>query len=95
MLAFAAKHANLVKSYVDYRENLISDSEMQDYLSSQVSENLEELYNVIPKDFTWHLETYKKELSVNVIRKILRMKKIEISKHRMPDSDILISKRPL
>lgn len=87
-MAFAAKHANLVKSYVDYRENLISDSEMQDYLSSQVSENLEELYNVIPKDFTWHLETYKKELSVNVIRKILRMKKIEIPKQRMPDSDI-------
>jgi DNA adenine methylase len=39
--------------------------------------------------FNFNIENFIKEIKVNLIRKIKRMKELEILKSKLPDSDIL------
>ena len=88
MLMFTSKCSDLVEAYVKFRNNCVDENEMQKILYREINENWEQLQRGIPEEFTWLVDDYRNELNINVVRKILRMKKIELSKQIMPQSDI-------
>lgn len=88
MLMFVDQHRILVDLYLRYRNNELVDNDVKSQISDFLIEYGQELNDILPNNAIWHHETYKKELTTNIVRKILRMKKIESEKGTMPDSDI-------
>lgn len=87
MLKHVDSNRGIVDWYIQFRDGKINEGGICERLRSHVKEKWEELSAVI-KEFPWHEKEYKAELDKNLIRKILRMYKIETEKQRMPDSDI-------
>lgn len=88
MLNFVDKHKELCALYIEYRNDKLTEKEIRAVLSDFVSQHLDELNQVVSDNICWHRKIYARELSKNLVRKILRMKKIELERHIMPDSDV-------
>lgn len=88
MLNFVAEHKELCALYIEYRNNNLTEKEVKVALSDFVSLHLDELNKVVSENISRHRNLYAKELSKNLIRKVIRMKKIEHERHIMPDNDI-------
>ena len=88
MLAFVAGHRELVEHYLAFRREAISEVGMQRLLLSHIASHLGELEAVVPEELVWHRDVFREELNVNVVRKIMRMRKIERSKREMPVEDV-------
>ena len=88
MLSFVSGHQELVGHYLEFRREAISEAGMQRLLLSHIASHLAELESVLPEEFVWHREVFREELNVNVVRKIMRMRKIERSKREMPFEDV-------
>ena len=87
MLDYVKNNGILVELYLQFREGKISAEEISRNLRDHIKSNNSVLMEII-KDFPWHENTFQKELDKNVIRKFIRMHKIEQEKQRMPDSDV-------
>lgn len=87
MLMYVKEHSELVEWYLELREGKVDESQMRMRISDFLQSEWNELLSIIDK-FPWHKEDFKKELMKNVVRKILRMHKIEREKQIMPNDDI-------
>ncbi len=86
----AGKHKYLfLELYKKYSTNKITDSVLINNLSKFISENSEEFKGMFSTIFNFNTENFMKEIRKNLIRKIKRMKDLEIKKHKLLDSDIL------
>ena len=88
MLAFVAGHRELVEHYLAFRREAISEAGMQRLLLAHIASHQKELEAVVPEELVWHRDVFREELNVNVVRKIMRMRKIERSKREMPVEDV-------
>lgn len=87
MLSYVKSNRELVDLYIQLRDGQISEDEICKRLRSYIQNKWIDLSFVV-REFPWHEREYRKELDKNLIRKILRMHKIEQEKQRMPNSDI-------
>jgi DNA adenine methylase len=88
MLSYVDKHRELVSLYLEYRKGLYTELTFKAILTDHISQNTPALEAVLPASFIWHRNLYKEELQKNLIRKLIRMKKIEQERHTMPDEDV-------
>ena len=88
LLSFSEGENEIFNLYIDFRNNKNSEKYVKEFINNFISENKEILDAVIPKKFKWHREVFIKEIRLNLSRKILRMKKIEVERNIMPDEDV-------
>lgn len=88
MLRYVSNHTELQELYFSYRKEEIDTDAVKKKLINHLVDNKKELDSVIPGDIKWHRDTYEKELKVNLVRKVLRMYKLEKEKGIMPNSDV-------
>lgn len=88
MLKFVTKHRCLCEKYVDYRENILSEDEIKILVYDFIENNSDKLNNVLNLKFEWYRDVYFNELKKNLVRKMVRMKKIEKEKQIMSPNDI-------
>lgn len=88
MLKYVNAHKELVNLYLNYRKNKVNDAELKALLIEHVDENKLSIKAVLPASFIWHESLYFAELKKNLVRKLVRMRKIEQERHLMPDDDI-------
>lgn len=88
VLSFSEKENDLFCLYDDFRNDIKNEKQVKDYINQYIIEKNESLENLISKDFSWYRDFFIKEIKTNLSRKILRMKKIELERSKMPDEDI-------
>ena len=88
VFSFATDHmAELSSIYRQYREGGISDKEVKDLLCRFIDGHFQALTGCL-RSMRLDDVRYKAELERNVVQKFRRMKKIELTRHIMPDSDL-------
>lgn len=78
-----------IEFYKKYSENKITETVLTNILFEFILKHSEEFNGMFSKIFNFNIENFTKEIKKNLIRKIKRMKVIEIKKHKLPDNDIL------
>lgn len=85
---FFHRHSYLMDKYKQYRENSINDTQLKNYLIRFCEKNSHEIIANLDIEFSRYAGIVIDELEKNLIRKLKRMKTIELSKQMMPDKDI-------
>lgn len=75
--------------YKKYSENKITETILTKSLFEFILKHSEEFNGMFSTAFNLNIENFIKEIKKNLIRKVKRMKELEIKKHKLPDSDIL------
>lgn len=88
MLNYASTHTDLCERYVKYRQEKLSDAKLKTIILDHLNKNCITLDKILSQAFLWHRDIYRSELQKNVVRKMMRMKKLEKEKGIMPDTDI-------
>lgn len=88
MLSYVKEHPELQDTYYAYREEKISDNQVKEVLIEHLNQNRGALDSIIPRPLCWHHDVFHNELRINLVRKVLRMRKLEKEKGIMPSSDV-------
>lgn len=78
-----------IRLYKSYSINKIDIAQVTNELFEFILKHSDEFNGMFSSIFNFNIENFIKEIKKNLIRKIKRMKKIEIKKHKLPDSDII------
>jgi DNA adenine methylase len=78
-----------IKTYKNFSENQITETKLKDILFEFILKNAEQFNGMFSTIFNFNIENFIKEIKVNLIRKIKRMKELEQLKSKLPDNDIL------
>ena len=78
-----------IKLYKDYSSNRIDDTELKDILFEFIIKHADQFNGMFTTIFNFNIENFIKEIKINLIRKIKRMRVLEHEKHLLPDKDIL------
>lgn len=78
-----------IEKYRQYSENMIDDTAIKNWVTSFVLKHSIEFNGMFDTTFNVNIENFLKELRKNIANKMKRMKKIEIERGILPDSDIL------
>lgn len=78
-----------IKTYKSFSENQITESKLKDILFEFILKNAEQFNGMFSTIFNFNIENFIKEIKVNLVRKIKRMKELELLKSKLPDNDIL------
>lgn len=78
-----------IKTYKNFSENRITETKLKDILFEFILKNAEQFNGMFSTIFNFNIENFIKEIKVNLIRKIKRMKELEQLKSKLPDNDIL------
>ncbi len=78
-----------VDIYKKYSHNLIDETKLKDILFEFILSHAEQFNGMFSAIFNFNIENFIKEIKINLIRKIKRMKGIEAAKEKLPDNDIL------
>lgn len=80
-----ANSSFFIKLYKDYSSDRLDEQELKDILFEFIQKHADQFNSM----FAFNIENFIKEIKINLIRKIRRMKEIERKKHLLPDKDIL------
>jgi len=78
-----------IKNYKKYSQNIIDDERLKKIFFDFISKNTKQFKGMVSTIFDFNAENFIKEIKINLIRKIKRMKELEKMKNRLPDNDIL------
>ncbi len=78
-----------IKTYKKFSENQITETKLKDILFEFILKNAEQFNGMFSTIFNFNIENFIKEIKVNLVRKIKRMKELELLKSKLPDNDIL------
>ncbi len=78
-----------INLYKGYSENKIDITKLTNELFEFILKHSEEFNGMFSTIFNFNIENFIKEIKKNLIRKIKRMKELEIKKQKLPDDDIL------
>lgn len=78
-----------IKTYLSFSENQITETKLKDILFEFILKNAEQFNGMFSTIFNFNIENFIKEIKVNLIRKIKRMKELEQLKSKLPENDIL------
>ena len=78
-----------IRTYKSFSENQITETKLKDILFEFILKNAEQFNGMFSTIFNFNIENFIKEIKVNLVRKIKRMKELELLKSKLPDNDIL------
>lgn len=78
-----------VQTYKKYSQDNIDDNKLKDILFDFISKHSDLFNDMFLTMFNFNVENFIKEIKINFLRKIKRMKELEKIKHILPDNDIL------
>ncbi len=78
-----------IQTYKKYSEGQIDETELKDILFEFILKHSLQFNSMFSEIFNYNIENFIKEIKVNLIRKVKRMKELEQIKHTLPESDIL------
>ncbi len=78
-----------IKTYKSFSENKITETKLKDILFEFILKNAEQFNGMFSTIFNFNIENFIKEIKVNLVRKIKRMKELELLKSKLPNNDIL------
>lgn len=78
-----------IKTYKSFSENQITETKLKDILFEFILKNAQQFNGMFSTIFNFNIENFIKEIKVNLVRKIKRMKELEQLKSKLPDNDIL------
>lgn len=85
---FFYDNLTLVARYIDYRNGLLSKEELQAFVSTFCKENENAILDILGEEFVSLPSVLIKEVRTNLVRKMLRMRELEIEKHELPEKDL-------
>ena len=78
-----------IQTYKKYSTNKIDDNKLKDILFEFILTHSKQFNGMFSSIFNFNIENFIKEIKINLIRKIKRMKELEKIKNILPDNDIL------
>jgi DNA adenine methylase len=78
-----------ITTYKNYSQGSINETELKNILFEFILTYSEQFNGMFSTIFNFNIENFIKELKINLIRKIKRMKELEKTKSKLPDNDIL------
>ncbi len=78
-----------IDTYKKYSKDIIEETKLKDILFEFILKHAEEFNGMFSAIFNFNIENFIKEIKINLIRKIKRMKQLEREKYLLPDNDIL------
>jgi len=81
--------AFFIEIYKEYSYNLIDENKLKNSLFEFIISHAEQFNGMFSAIFNFNIENFIKEIKINLIRKIKRMKELETAKGKLPDNDIL------
>jgi len=80
---------DFINLYHNFLKDDIGEIDIQNWIIDFSTKNLSQFNDMIQNSFNINIENFIKEINKNLFNKIKRMKKIELEKGKLPDSDIL------
>lgn len=80
---------DLIQEYIQYRNDEISDLDLEYFLHEFIEENIDEFNGLLERDFNIDIEEFIHELERNLKNKTMRMKKIEQKRGPLSEKDLL------
>lgn len=87
-LEFFNNNKILVDTYLQYREEKITEDGLRSFLHTFCKENASDILRIIGEEFASYPCVLLKEMGANLLRKMTRMRTLEIKKHILPDKDL-------
>jgi DNA adenine methylase len=84
-----ANSKTFIDEYKKYSQNKSSDDNVKNWVTHFVLKHADEFNGMFDTSFNVNIENFLKELRKNIANKMKRMKKIELDRGALPDSDIL------
>ncbi|MDR1197868.1 MAG: DNA adenine methylase [Prevotellaceae bacterium] len=78
-----------IEIYKKYSQNSIDENKLKNILFEFILSHAEQFNGMFSVIFNFNIENFIKEIKINLIRKIKRMKELETQKGKLPDNDIL------
>lgn len=78
-----------VDTYKKYSANILSEEEIKQTLLAFIADNSEQFNGMFSATFNFNPLNFIKELEINIVRKIKRMKQLELLHGTLPDGDIV------
>ncbi|SHI48987.1 DNA adenine methylase [Cruoricaptor ignavus] len=78
-----------IQTYKKYSTDKIDDNKLKDILFEFILTHSDQFNGMFSTIFNFNIENFIKEIKINLIRKIKRMKELEKLKNVLPDNDIL------
>ena len=78
-----------VETYKKYSNDRIEETKLKDILFEFILKHADQFNGMFSSIFNFNIENFIKEIKINLIRKIKRMKQLEKEKYLLPDNDIL------
>ncbi len=78
-----------ISTYKKYSQNKLDEDQLKDVFYEFVLAHKDQFNGMFSSMFNFNIENFIKEIKINLIRKIQRMKYIENMKNKLPDDDIL------
>jgi DNA adenine methylase len=76
-------------TYKNYSHDLIDETKLKDIFFEFILSHADQFNGMFSAIFNFNIENFIKEIKINLIRKIKRMKELETAKGKLPDNDIL------
>lgn len=87
-LSFFKANLSLVDTYLDYRKGILTKDLLEVKINSFCSDKHEEITSIVGEEFDKKNEVLIKEIKTNLLRKMVRMRKLEKEKHELPAKDL-------
>jgi DNA adenine methylase len=78
-----------IKTYKDYSNNKLTDEAVKKIVFAFIVTNAEQFNGMFSPSFNFNTSNFIKELQINLLRKLKRMKHLEALKSTLPDNDIV------
>jgi DNA adenine methylase len=88
-LSFFRANRNLVETYLQYREGVITMDELKYIVHNFCKDKESNILQIIGDEFAACPCVLLKEMETNLFRKMVRMNELEKTKHILPDEDLL------
>lgn len=79
----------LLTLYHSYKEDIYNEQELIDEISEFVLENAEEFNGLLRRSFNYQIENFVNELIKSIKNKMIRMKRLELSKGELCEKDLI------
>lgn len=78
-----------ISTYKEFSNSIIDETRLKNILFEFILQHADEFNGMFYAIFNYNIENFIKEIKINLIRKIKRMKQLEGEKGQLPDSDIV------
>ena len=87
-VAFFKSNVTLVETYIKFRNEVLSKAELLTEIKSFCEDMQERILAITGSEINDFGSVLVKEMEVNLFRKMVRMRKLEMEKHELPEKDL-------